>query len=88
MSLSFRSNDPEDSVMHTHTPSPQELCTRLKKIGYSRSSSVKLYGEVLELLSDPYVDGKDFVVEVHSQHTSRDRVVRIPKFIVSSTYAA
>jgi hypothetical protein len=74
--------------MHTHTLSPEELCARLKKIGYSRARSVKLYGEVLELLSDPYLDGKDFVVEVHSQHTSRDRIVRIPKFIVNSSYAA
>jgi len=74
--------------MHTHLPSPQETCDRLKKIGYSRSSSVKLYGEVLELLTDPYPDGKDFVIEAHSRSTESDRVVRIPKFIVSSLHAA
>jgi len=70
--------------MHISTASSEKVCARLRKIGYSRSKSVKLYGEMLELLSDPYPDGEHFVVETHSQHTSQDRVVRIPKFIVSS----
>jgi hypothetical protein len=70
--------------MHISTASSEEVCARLKKIGYSHSKSVKLYGEVLELLSDPYPDGEHFVVETQSQHTSQTRVVRIPKFIVRS----
>jgi len=74
--------------MHIELPSPQETCNRLKKIGYSRFSSVKLYGEVLQLVSDPYADGKDFVVEVRSQGTDDKRVIRIPRFIVNSTQAA
>jgi hypothetical protein len=69
--------------MHTSTAASEKVCARLKKIGYARSKSVKLYGEVLELLSDPYPDGEHFVIEIRSQHTSQDRVVRIPKFIVS-----
>jgi len=40
--------------MHTSTAASDKVCARLKKIGYARSKSVKLYGEVLELLSDPY----------------------------------
>ena len=72
-----------------HTNSPQDIvCNRLKKIGYSRAKVVKLYGEELQLLSDPYPEGMDFVIEVHSQRTSTVRVVRIPKFIVSSARAA
>jgi hypothetical protein len=74
--------------MHTGIASSEKVCARLKKIGYSQSNSVKLYGEVLELLSDPYPDGEHFVVETHSPHTSKKRVVRIPKFIVCSARAA
>jgi hypothetical protein len=74
--------------MHNPTLAVQETCTRLKKIGYSRFSSVRLYGEVLQLVSDPYSDGKDFLVEVHSQLTDLNRIVRLPKFIVNPTRAA
>jgi hypothetical protein len=74
--------------MHTPVLSPQETCARLRKIGYSRFSSVKLYGEVLQLVSDPYSEGNDFLVEVHSQRTDHNRIVRLPKFIVNSTRAA
>jgi hypothetical protein len=69
-------------------PPPDLFCKRLKEIGYARSNIVKLYGEELRLLSDPYPEGKDFVIEVRSQRTLTARVVRIPKFIVSSTRAA
>ncbi|MBZ5596809.1 MAG: hypothetical protein LAN83_00675 [Acidobacteriia bacterium] len=74
--------------MHPDPASREKVCARLKQIGYSRSRSVKLYGEVLELLSDPYLDGDDFVVDVRSQRTAGNRVVRIPKFIVYSARAA
>jgi hypothetical protein len=74
--------------MATDHPSPAAVCARLSQIGYSRSKSVKLYGEVLELLSDPYPDGDDFVVEAQSRRTSGTRVVRIPRFIVYSARAA
>lgn len=68
--------------------SPEKVCARLRKIGYSQSRSVKLYGEIFELISDPYLDGDQFVVEAHAQNSSANRVVRIPKFIVRSADAA
>jgi hypothetical protein len=74
--------------MHLKTLSPDEVCARLRKIGYSRSNSVKLYGEVLELVSDPYPDGEDYIVETSSQGATKNRLVRIPKFIVHSARAA
>jgi len=74
--------------MATSIASSEQVCARLKKRGYSQSKSLKLYGEVLELLSDPCPKGEDFVVEAHSPHTSKKRVVRIPKFIVNSARAA
>jgi len=74
--------------MTTEHPSSAVVCARLRKIGYSRSQSVKLYGEVLELLSDPYPEGDHFVVDAHSPRHPATRVVRIPKFIVYSARAA
>jgi hypothetical protein len=74
-------------AMDANTPQ-EKVCNRLKKIGYSRSRVVTLYGEKLQLVSDPYPEGKDFVIEVHSQDALKARVVRIPQFIVSSARAA
>ena len=54
----------------------------------SDAPSDDLYGEVLQLVSDPYSEGNDFLVEVHSQRTDHNRIVRLPKFIVNSTRAA
>ena len=74
--------------MSTNSVSSERVCARLRQIGYSQSKSVKLYGQVLQLLSDPYPDGEHFVVETCAQYTSEKRVVRIPKFIVGSARAA
>lgn len=74
--------------MATDAPSPAAVCARLRKIGYAQFQSVKLYGEVLELLSDPYLEGDDFVVDAHCPRAAATRVVRIPKFIVYSARAA
>jgi hypothetical protein len=74
--------------MGTKAFSTEDPCERLKTIGYSRSKCVRLYGEVLELLSDPYPEGSDIVIETHSRHTSQTRIIRIPKFIVNSARAA
>ena len=74
--------------MATPDPSSAAVCARLRQIGYSRSKSVKLYGEVLELLSDPYPDGDDYVVEAQSRSNSATRVVRIPRFSVYTARAA
>lgn len=60
--------------MHTSITSSEQVCARLKKIGYSQSKSMKLYGEVLELLSDPYPEGDGFVVDALSPHTSKRQV--------------
>jgi hypothetical protein len=74
--------------MHTSIASSLQICARLKKIGYSQSKSMRLYGEVVELLSDPYPEGEGFVVDVQSLHTAKRRVVHIPKFIVNSARTA
>jgi len=77
-----------DDNMPTPLIPSDVLCARLKKVGYSRSKTVKLYGEVLELESDPYLEGEHFVVEARAPHASKIKVVRIPRFIVHSARAA
>ena len=59
------------------------LCERVKRLGYSRNSQVRLYGEVFDLLSDPVSIGENFVfVDALEQRSGRVRRVRIPLSIV------
>jgi hypothetical protein len=72
------------------------LCEKLKQLGFSRESQIRLYGSQFELVGDPLVISDDVVfvdaVERKSGESSR---VRIPLNIVkmateqaSQTYAA
>lgn len=59
------------------------LCETLKRLGYARSTQVRLYGEVFELLSDPFTIGENAVfVDGIEQRSGRVRRVRIPVNLV------
>jgi len=56
----------------------QEICDRLKKIGYAISNRIRMYGEEFEVISNPYPDGKGISVEAVSKKEKRARALRIP----------
>ena len=59
------------------------LCERVKRLGYSRNTQIRLYGEVFDLVSDPVSIGDNFVfVDAMEQKSGRVRRVRIPLTIV------
>jgi len=70
----------------------EELCDSLKKLGFSRNTQVKLYGEVFHLTSDPvYVRGNFVFVDAVEKRSGRRARVRIPLNIlqmVKSSQAA
>jgi hypothetical protein len=74
--------------MAIHPRSPVQLCERLKQLGYARQKTIRLYGEIFELQSDPLPEGQDFVVHARSTKTYHVRAVKIPRFIVQSANAA
>jgi hypothetical protein len=60
------------------------LCERLKKLGFTQQSNVKLYGEEFLVLSDPIVTTEDLVfIEVMEKKSLQQRRVRIPLSIVN-----
>jgi hypothetical protein len=69
-----------DTPTKTSQPSAevQEICDRLKKIGYAISARIRMYGEEFEVTSNPYPDGKGISVEAVSKRENRARVLRIP----------
>jgi len=72
------------------------LCERLKQLGFSRESQIRLYGSQFELVGDPLVISDDVVfVDAVERKSGESCRVRIPLNIVkmateqaSQTYAA
>jgi hypothetical protein len=59
------------------------LSERIKRLGYSRQTQVKLYGAVFELVSDPVVMGDQLVfIDRIEKTTGSLRRIRIPLPIV------
>jgi hypothetical protein len=55
------------------------LCERIRRLGYAKDNQVQLYGEIFELLSDPFSIGDNLVfVDARERKTGRLRRVRIP----------
>ena len=66
----------------------QEMCDRLKNIGYAISSRIRMYGEEFEVISNPYPDGEGISVEAMSKRENRTRVVRLPLPILQTVARA
>ena len=78
------------------TATQAHLCERLKQLGFSRESQIRLYGSHFELVGDPLVIRDDVVfVDAVERKSGESCRVRIPLNIVkmateqaSQTYAA
>ena len=59
-----------------------EVCEKLKALGYAQSSRIKIYGEEFDLTSNPIADGKGFAIEAISRGSGNARMLRIPLSIL------
>lgn len=62
--------------------SPAENCARIKDLGYVASKHVTMYGERLELVSDPVQEGDCIVVQVISENDPTIRRLQLPVSIL------
>jgi hypothetical protein len=62
----------------TDEPSPAENCARIKKLGYIAGKHVDLYGEHIELASDPFEDGDCIGVRATSKSDPAERTIDLP----------
>jgi hypothetical protein len=61
----------------------RETCRKLISLGYSRSNHVHLYGQKVELVSDPYSDKEgDIAVEVKKSAESASQTMKLPLSVV------
>jgi hypothetical protein len=74
-----------------HTPSPEpiavrstaENCARIKKLGYVAGKHMDLYGEHLELVSDPFEEGDSVAVHAVSESNPTERTIELPISILA-----
>jgi hypothetical protein len=59
------------------------VCERLRKFGFTENRHVRLYGEELDLISNPLPDGNGFAVEAVNRRTGNSQRVRIPLSLIS-----
>jgi hypothetical protein len=61
-----------------------EICARGKLLGYTTSGRVRLYGEELEVVSEPFPEANGIAVQVKSRKNPKVRVLRLPTTVVHS----
>jgi len=59
------------------------ICERLRKFGYASERRIRLYGEDLQLISNPIADGAGYSVVAQTVRTGNLRHLRLPLSIVS-----
>jgi len=61
-----------------------EICNRVKHLGYTVSGKVRLYGEELEVVSDPFPEADGIAVHVISRSNPQVRTVHLPHTVLQS----
>ena len=59
-----------------------EVCDRLKALGYEHRKRIKMYGEEFDLTSNPVAHESGFAIEAVSRKSGDARMLRIPLSIL------
>jgi len=68
---------------HIVLRSPCENCARIKKLGYVAGKHMDLYGEHMELVSDPFEEGDCVAVHAFSSSNTTVRTIKLPVSILT-----
>jgi hypothetical protein len=71
------------SAEHNPARSPSENCAQIKKLGYTAGRHMNLYGEHIELISDPFVEGEYVAAHVTSSTDPSVHTIELPISILS-----
>jgi hypothetical protein len=72
---------PQDGIMTSQVDDPQDkkTCLKLISLGYARSNRVRLYGQEVQLVSDPFPHREGGIaVEVLQGSESSSRTIKLP----------
>src|SRR5271156_5875131 len=63
---------------HMRGPATSKNCAKIKDLGFTVSRHIKMYGERLEIVSDPFSEGDGVAVHAISGTDPEIRTVRLP----------
>jgi hypothetical protein len=69
----------EDKCMRR---SSSENCARIRDLGYRPFTRITMYGQRVQIVSDPFIIGTDVVVHVTSEKDPQIRILRLPASIL------
>jgi hypothetical protein len=58
--------------------SVSDICARVKRLGYTTSGRIRLYGEEFEVVSEPFPEAGGIAVHVTTKKEASIRALRIP----------
>jgi hypothetical protein len=67
---------------HETGRTPAMDCARIKKLGYSTSHHIHMYGEHFEIVSDPFPDGAGVAVDAITARNPVKRRLHLPVAIL------
>ena len=65
-------------MKHAIKKSSVDDCVRITNLGYTSSHHIRMYGQKLEIVSDPVPDGNGVSVQVTSEADPTKRTMRLP----------
>ncbi len=56
----------------------REICAKLEKLGYARTSHIRMYGEEFEIVSNPFPQEEGIAVHAIARNQIVVRTIRLP----------
>lgn len=72
-----------EPAMLAGSGSPAENCARIRELGFRTSQHIKMYGQRLELTSDPFNEGDYTAIHALSGSDPTVRTIRLPVAILT-----
>jgi hypothetical protein len=66
----------------TRGPSTSESCAKIKSLSFTVSKHARMYGELFEIVSDPFTEGDYVVVRAISGTDPERRTLHLPKMVL------
>jgi hypothetical protein len=66
------------------SPSIEEVCASVRRLGYGARQNIRLYGEEFEVISDPFPEAGGIAVSVKTKKGNRVRVIQLPATVLQS----
>jgi hypothetical protein len=66
------------------SPSIEEICASVKRLGYGVKQNIRLYGEEFEVISDPFPEAGGIAVSVRAKKGKSVRIIQLPATVLQS----